>query len=137
MKNIILSTLFLSLGLTGFSQKTNSLDKEEHLLDGISFTWQYQNAGAIEASFAERKITYTWIEGRNAGKPTQSYPYKSKKVDTDIYLVNWHEPDTHNFLTMVYNFKSNSCAVSVISKYNDEKPFLGFQGGVIEQVKKE
>ena len=113
-----------------------SLDKDEHLLDGVSFTFQYQNAGAIDIAFSDGKLTYKWIAGRNAGEPAKTLPYKSKKLDTGMYLVNWHEPDTKNFVTSVYNLKNNICAVSVISKYDSDRPFLGFQAGVIEHVKK-
>lgn len=41
-----------------------------------------------------------------------------------------------NFVTMVFNFRNNTCAVSVISKYGNEQPFRGFQAGVIEHVVK-
>jgi len=116
--------------------KSTSLDKEEHLLDGTSFTFQYQNAGAMDIAFTEGQLTYKWIAGRNVDEPRRSFPYKSRKIDDDIYIINWHEPDVKNFVTMVYNFKSNSCAVSVISRYGSEKPFKGFQAGVIEHVKK-
>ena len=147
MKSYYLTLLTL-LALSGLSPMAiaqappetipaTSLDKEEHLLDGTSFTFQYQNAGAMDIAFADGFLTYTWIAGRNAGEPERSFPYKSRKVSDDVYLVNWHEPDAKNFVTMVYNFKSNSCAVSVISRYGSEKPFRGFQGGVIENVKKE
>ncbi|RKR15395.1 hypothetical protein CLV91_1480 [Maribacter vaceletii] len=134
MKKATLLIFFISLGLTSFSQNTTSLDKEEHLLDGTSFTFQYQNAGAVDISFTNDSLTYKWLNGKNAGKPAQTYPYKSTKIDSGIYLVNWHEPDTENFVTQVYNFNSNSVKVSVISKYGSEIPFLGFQSGVIEHV---
>lgn len=86
------------------------------------------------AQDTDDKITYRWLNGRNAGQPSRSYDYKSKKIDTDIFLVNWHESEENNFVSMVYNFRSNSCLASVISKYGEEKPFLNFQSGVIEQV---
>lgn len=136
MKKIMLFIFLVSIGSTAFSQTSNSLDEEEYLLDGTSFTFQYQNAGAIDISFAEGKLTYTWIAGRQVGEPTKTYSYKSKKLDSDIYLVNWHEPDSKNYVTMVYNFKSNTCAVSVISNYASDEPFLGFQAGIIEHVSK-
>lgn len=134
MKKIFILILTIPIGFGAFSQTQNKLSKEEHLLDGKSFTFQYQNAGAIDISFTDNQLTYKWLAGRNAGEPKKTYSYKSRKVDTEIYLVNWHEPDTKNFVTMVYNFKSNTCAVSVISKYNSEKPFQGFQAGIIEHV---
>lgn len=128
--------LLLTLVATSYSAiASDSLQNEEHLLDGMSFTFQYQNAGAMDVSFDGGLITYKWIAGRNAEEPKQSYRYKSRKLDSDMYLVNWHEPESKNFVTMVYNFRTNTCAVSVISKYADQKPFMGFQAGVIEHVK--
>ena len=134
MKFVILCLSIILMGNVAHTQTSNNLDKEEHLLDGTSFTFQYQNAGAIDISFAGDVLTYKWIAGRNANDPASTYPYKSRKIDDDVYLVNWHEPDTHNFVTMVYNFKSNMCAVSVISRYASETPFMGFQAGIIEHV---
>ncbi|WP_298793503.1 MoaF-related domain-containing protein [uncultured Allomuricauda sp.] len=135
MRTIQFLCLF-AFGFASFLQAQNSLDKEEHLLNGTSFTFQYQNAGAIDISFENDNMTYKWLNGRNMDQPAKTYPYKSKKVDFGIYLINWHESDTKNFVTMVYNFNSNSCAVSVLSKYTSENPFLGFQSGVIEHVTK-
>jgi len=136
MKRTFFLVTLILIGIKTYSQTSNNLDKEEHLLNGVSFTFQYQNSGAMDISFADNKLTYKWINGRNAGEPAKTYPYKSKKVDSDIYIVNWHERDTKNFVTQIYNFNSNSVTVSVISKYDNDKPFLGFQSGVIEHVYK-
>lgn len=136
MKHVASLVLIVSIGYAFPSWASNSLEKEEHLLDGTSFTFQYQNAGAMDVSFADGTLTYKWVAGRNVDEPQQSYTYKSRKLDADIYLVNWHEPEKKNYVTMVYNFKSNTCAVSVISRYGNEKPFTGFQAGVIEHVNK-
>lgn len=122
------------LAKSGSQPNSGSLEKEEHLLNGTSFTFQYQNAGAIDITFDEGQLTYKWVAGRNLGEPAKTYAYKSRKIDSDVYLVNWHETDSSNFVTMVYNFKSNACAVSVISNYKSDKPFLGFQAGIIEHV---
>lgn len=137
MRIVLLVLSFILLTGWGHSQVSSSLDREEHLLDGTSFTFQYQNAGAIDISFSDQTLTYKWIAGRNAAEPTKTYPYKSRKLDSDMFLVNWHEPDSQNFVTMIYNFKNNTCSVSVISGYASDTPFLGFQAGVIEHVKSE
>lgn len=133
--NLLLVAAFLVFATP--SQASTSLETEEHLLDGTSFTFQYQNAGAMDVSFANGEMTYKWIAGRNADEPVQTYAYKSRKLDSEMYLVNWHESEAKNFVTMVFNFKSNTCAVSVISKYASEKPFMGFQAGVIEHVRRQ
>lgn len=136
MKYAAYIAIWVSIAVAAPAIASDNLEKEEHLLDGTSFTFQYQNAGAMDVSFSNGQLTYKWIAGRNADEPEQSYSYKSRKLDSDLYLVNWHEHDKQNYVTMVYNFKSNTCAVSVISKYASEKPFMGFQAGVIEHVTK-
>jgi hypothetical protein len=130
----IFQVIILLINFNVFSQTSNKLDEEEHLLNGVSFTFQYQNEGAANISFQNDSLTYKWLNGRNADKAAKTYPYKSTKIDSDIFLINWHEPDTKNFVTQVYNFKSNKVAVSVIAKYDSERPFAGFQSGVIEHV---
>jgi len=132
MKTVVLLFTTLSVGFSVFSQNASSLEKEEHLLNGVSFTYQYQTGSAIDISFADDQLTYQWIAGRNAGKPAKTYPYKSRKLDTGVYMVSWHEPKLKNYITLVYNFNNNTCASSVIVKYGSENPGLAFQGGVIE-----
>lgn len=134
MKKIMIFVLYVSIAFSTVLRAENSLDKDEHLLDGTSFTFQYQNASAMDVSFADGKLSYKWIAGRNADEPEKTYAYKSRQLDAEMYMVNWHEPDSKNFVTMVYNFNNRTCAVSVISKYSGEKPFMGFQAGVIEHV---
>jgi phenolic acid decarboxylase len=134
-KTLLIIGFFLAISPL-FSQVSNSLATEEYLLDGISFTYQYQSGSAIDISFEDGKLTYQWIAGKNAGKPAKTYPYKSRKLDTDIYLVSWHEPKLKNYITLVYNLKNNTCANSVIVKYGTEKSFLAFEGGIIEHVKR-
>jgi phenolic acid decarboxylase len=135
MKKIIPLAILISFGFIAFSQNSSSLEKDEYLLNGTSFTYQYQNGGAIDISFTNGKLTYQWIAGRNAGKPVKTYPYKSRKLDDGVYLVNWHEPKLKNYITLVYNFNNNTCASSVIVNYGTEKPSLAFEGGIIEHVK--
>ncbi|MEM7375477.1 MAG: hypothetical protein AAF587_43180 [Bacteroidota bacterium] len=135
MNNFMCLLVFLSLGFAAFSQTTSSLETEEYLLDGTSFTYQYQSGSAIDISFAHGQLTYQWIAGKNAGKPAKTYPYKSRKLDSGLYLVNWHEPILKNYITLVYNFTNNTCASSVIVNYGSETPVLAFEGGIIEHVR--
>lgn len=134
MKKLAIVLLLASLATPTLSQEATSIDRDEHLLDGVSFTFQNQNADAADIAFADGEVIYSWTVGRQAGNPTVTVPYKSQKIDTDIYLVGWNEPASQTFVTMVYNFKSNTSSVSVLARYGAETPFFGFQGGVIEHV---
>ncbi len=134
---LLFSVGFLISSVSLFGQSVSRLEQEEHLLDGMSFTYQYQSGAAVDISFAEGKLTYQWIAGRNAGKPAKTYAYKSRKLGDGIFYVNWREPDFKNFITLVYNFHTNTCASSVIVNYGGENPITAFEGGIIEKVKKE
>ncbi|MEO1655838.1 MAG: MoaF N-terminal domain-containing protein, partial [Bacteroidota bacterium] len=114
MKKIGLLLGLVFVGFAAFSQDPNNLNREEYLLAGYSFTYQYQSGSAIDISFEGKELTYQWIAGRNAGKPAKTYTYKSRKLDSEVYLVNWHEPKLKNYITLIYNFKNNTCASSVI-----------------------
>ncbi len=133
---LLFSIGFLMLGVSLYGQSDDRLKQEEHLLDGTSFIYQYQSGAAVDISFAEGKLTYQWIAGRNAGKSPKTFSYKSRKLDDGVFYVNWHEPDFNNFITLVYNFNTNSCASSVIVNYGSENPITAFEGGTIKNVKK-
>jgi len=138
MKKIIvffLSLLFCIISINAQSDFKEKLDRSEHLLDGKSFTYQYQSGAAIAISFDNKKLTYQWIAGRNAGKPKKTFPYESRKLNEGVYYVNWHEIELENFITLVFNFNNNTCASSVIVRYGSEKPITAFEGGIIEHVK--
>ncbi len=51
-----------------------------------------------------------------------------------MYLVNWHEPEPKNFISLVFNFQNRTCASTVIVRYDKEKPITTFEGGIIEHL---
>ncbi len=111
------------------------LNSPEHLLDGYEFNYQYQSGHAIHIEFESGKLTYQWIAGTNEGNPAKTLPYLSRKIDDQIYLINWHEKEHNNFITLVLNLRNQMVASSVIVDYDQEEPVIAFQGGVIEQLK--
>jgi len=133
---LLLSLSFLIASTSLFAQSSDLLKQEEHLLDDMSFVYQYQSGAAVDISFTEGELTYQWIAGRNAGKPAKTYSYKSRKLENGVFYVNWHEPDFKNYITLVYNFNTNTCASSVIVNYGSENPITAFEGGIIEKVKR-
>jgi len=133
---LLLLISFLLVSTSLFAQSGDLLKQEEHLLDDMSFVYQYQSGAAVDISFTEGKLTYQWIAGRNAGKPAKTYSYKSRKLENGVFYVNWHEPDFKNYITLVFNFNTNTCASSVIVNYGSENPITAFEGGIIEKVKR-
>ena len=136
MKKTIYLLLFL---ITSFLQSNGQkiqLEDPEHLLDGYSFTYQYQSGDAIYIEFNDGELTYQWIEGRRKENPIKTFPYLSRMIDDNIYLVNWHEKNEKNFISLVFNLKNRVASSSVIVRYGNDDPIIAFQGGIIEHVRK-
>lgn len=57
---ILLLTLF-TITCSAFSQENN----DEHLLDGTSMDYYYQNGSAVHAEFINGQFHYKWIAGPN------------------------------------------------------------------------
>lgn len=126
--------------ITNYSfAQTDQFDllKDETLLEGLSFNFKYQNQTAVHIQFEDKKVKYKWIMGPNNGKPTKEFPYRSRKIDNEIYLVNWHEKELNNFISLIFNFKSRTVASSVIVRYGLPNQFTTFDQGFISKVKKE
>lgn len=69
MKKRALVLLLATLSTPALSQESPHIDRNEHLLDGISFTFQNQNASAADIAFADGEVTYNWTVGRQADNP--------------------------------------------------------------------
>jgi len=138
MKKYFLPLLLLlfNTNINAQNEKYN-LGVSEQLLEGLSFNYQYQNQTAIHIDFMNEKLTYKWILGRNADKPAKTFTYKSRQLDNGIYLVNWHEAELKNFITLVFNFNTNTVSSSVIVRYGEENQFTTFDTGFISQIKKQ
>lgn len=115
--------------------ENHNLGKSEQLLEGLSFNYQYQNQTAIHIAFVDKKLKYKWILGPNKDKPERTFSYESRKLANGIYLVNWHEAELKNFITLVFNFNTNTVSSSVIVRYGTENQFTTFDAGFIDQLK--
>lgn len=142
---VILSISVLSIGYC-FAQNSSSSDivkyqfgEPEHLLDGYSLNYQYQNGKAIHMEFYDGKGKYEWITGPGKGKGNQNIPYRCRKIGDDLYLLNWHETELKDYLTLVFDFKNMVVYSSIIIGYenNPERPKrTTFEGGIIDHLKR-
>ena len=125
--------LVLLLGAT-FSQAQSN--NSEHLLDGMSFKYYYQNGSGLSVYFEDGKFNYEWIVGPRKGNKGNDVPYKSRKMGNDLYLVNFHEKHKPDFVTLVFNFEQNVMYSSAILRYGTDNEMTVFSGGIIENVKR-
>ncbi|WPR71305.1 MoaF C-terminal domain-containing protein [Flavobacterium sp. NG2] len=145
MKKALITFISIITFSLGFSQtKTTDTNKfefgeAEHLLDGYSLNFQYQDGKAIHMEFYNGKAKYEWIVGPGKGNGNQDIPYRSHQIAENIYIVNWHETGIKDYLTIVFDFERMVVHSSIIVGY-ENKPERTlktvFQRGIIDHLKK-
>lgn len=130
-----LMALIVSLFI-GSSAVYAEKQKAEHLLDGTSMEYTYQNGAGISIEFYEGQLKFEWISGPAKGNSGQDIPYRSRKIGDEMYIVNFQQKDKANFVTLVFNFKQNVMCGSNLLRYGTDKEKVGFHGGIIEHVKR-
>ncbi|WP_111710006.1 MoaF-related domain-containing protein [Lutibacter citreus] len=147
MKTKLITLICLTLFTVGLSFAQNITAEEnnfqfgqpEHLLDGYSLNFQYQNGTALHMEFNNGKAKYQWIAGQRKGNGNEDIPYRSSKIGDNLYLVNWHEVGLKDYLTIVFDFDKMTMHSSIIVGY-ENKPERTlktvFLRGVIDHLKK-
>ncbi|MBW1915110.1 MAG: MoaF N-terminal domain-containing protein [Deltaproteobacteria bacterium] len=130
---IILMALFLLVG-TPYSNAKDG--KPEHLLDGTTLEYYYQNGSGISIDFYDGKLRYEWIAGPPKGNMGKDIPYRSRKIGDEMYIVNFHEKHKPDFVTLIFNLKQNVMYSSAILRYGTDKEMISFSGGIVEHVKR-
>ena len=69
-------------------------------LDGLELDYTYEGGGQIIASFSHGRLKYRWLSGPFEGVEESGLNYQSRHVRDEIYLVNWHDKDNSNFVTL-------------------------------------
>ena len=109
--------------------------KSEHLLDGTSLEYYYQNGTGLSLEFYDGKLQYEWIVGPAKGNKGKDIPYRSRKIGDEMYIVNFLQKEKTNFITIVLNFKQNVMCASILLRYGTAQEKIDLQGGIIEHVK--
>ncbi|MDF7799455.1 hypothetical protein P4C99_08260 [Pontiellaceae bacterium B1224] len=110
-----------------------------HLLDGYSLNYQYQSGKALHMEFDDGKGKYEWLTGPRKGTGKQDIPYRCRKIGNDLYIINWHQTDIKDYLTLVFDFENMVVYSSIIIGYEDkpERPRrTTFEAGIIERLKR-
>ena len=111
-------------------------EKPEHLLDGISMDYFYQNGSGIHIEFYDGKVRFEWIDGPAKGVSRGDIPYRSRKIGDEMYLVNFHEEEVMDFITLIFNLKQNVMYSSALAKYGTDRERTIFFGGIIEHLER-
>jgi len=106
----------------------------EHLLDGTSMKYYYQNGGGIHIELYNGKLKYEWITGPRKGHKNQDLKYRSRKIGDKLYMVSWLEESHPDYTTLIFNFNNNVMYSSGIFRFGTKNQFIRFNGGIIENL---
>ena len=115
-------------------RKEAQMKPAEHLLDGTSMNYFYQNGGGIHLELYDGMLKYEWIAGPRTGHKNQDLKYNSRKVGDKSYLVSWLEASHPDYTTLLFNFNNNVMFSSGIFRFGTKDQFVRFDGGIIENL---
>ena len=133
-KLLIFMFAFMTLAICSLAQE--ELDNprmDEHLLDGTSMNYYYQNGTAVHIEFVDGIVKWKWIAGPWKDSESQE-KYKSRKIGDKMYLINWIEGGHSTFVTLIFNFNQNVMHCSALLYPQTEYERILFDGGIIEQL---
>ncbi len=142
---LFLATIMASVNFMGAQEKqsASSLEqvkkeaeakKHEHLLDGTSMNYYYQNGGGIHIGFYDGMLKYEWIVGPRKGNKNQDLKYLSRKIGDKMYMVSWLEESHPDYTTLIFNFNNNVMYSTGIFRFGTKDQFIRFDGGIIEEL---
>ena len=115
-------------------KKEAEAKQPEHLLDGTSMNYYYQNGGGIHIAFYDGMLKYKWIVGPRKGNGNKDLPYSSRKIGDKMYIVSWLEASHPDYTTLIFNFNNNVMYSSGIFRFGSKDQFTRFDGGIIEDL---
>lgn len=130
MKKLVFLLVIILVGSFSSIAQDN---EDQHLLDGTSMNYYYQNGSAVHVEFLNGQFNYKWIAGPNEGADG-SVNYRSRKIGDKMYLVNFHESPSSTFVTIVFNFNQNVISTSAIIAPKSDRESIIFEGGIIENL---
>jgi hypothetical protein len=118
----------------GGKQSLMMSDELTDKLDGTRMVYTYPEMGTVRVSFADGSVSFEWIAGALEGESGTDFPYRARKVGDDQFFVNWHEPDTRGFVTLLINFQAQRVCSSVLAAYATDGEQVLFHGAAIDCV---
>jgi len=130
MKQLVVF-MFAFLALT--CQSRGQENQDEHLLDGTSMNYYYQNGKAVHIEFDDGQAKWKWLAGPWKGAVGLE-KYRSRKIGDKMYVVNWLEKGSSTFVTLIFNFNQNVMYSSALIAPRTEGEEIFFDGGIIENL---
>jgi hypothetical protein len=124
----ICTTFLLSLS-SAAQDKT-----DEHLLDGTSMDYYYQNGSGVHVEFTNGQFNWKWIAGTDKGS-IGNEKYLSRKIGDKTYMINFKNSTNSDFVTIVFNFNQNVIYTSALLDPKTDHEQVLFEGGIIEHLR--
>ena len=98
--------------------------------------YTYKELGTVQVSFDRGCVSFKWIAGALKGEAGEGFQYRARKVGDDRFLVNWHEPHAHAFVTLYIDFGAGRVHSSVLAGYAGEDEQILFHSATIRSVER-
>ena len=107
---------------------------EEQILDGKELEYIYSDGGKVVLSFYDGLLKYRWVAGPFEGDKEKDLPYQSREIRDGQYVINWHDKQNSNFVTLILDLSRNALQSSAILDYDGENEIVLFDVATIERV---
>jgi len=104
------------------------------ILDGKLLVYTYPEMGTVRVSFDNGSVSSEWIAGPLKGEAGEDFAYRARKVGSDQFFVNWHEPDAHGFVTLHIDFEAGCVHSSVLAAYATSDEQVLFHRASVDRV---
>jgi hypothetical protein len=108
----------------------------QHVLDATSFEYFYEDGSGLTFALYDGKVKYEWIVGPRKGNKAADIPYQSRRIGDDLYMVNWHEKDKPDFVSLIVDLKKNTLYSSAILRYGTGNEMIHFKEATLKNVQR-
>ncbi len=105
----------------------------EHLLDGTTVSYTYENGSSVQAEFTGGQYKYKFVAGPFQGVGG-SEKYMSRKVANGIFLVFFRVPAGSSVISLVFNFDDHAIYSSALIFAGTAEEQTLFDAGKIEKL---
>jgi len=106
----------------------------EQPLDGLTLDSTYEGGGQIIASFSRGQLQYRWLSGPFEGVEETGLKFRSRHLRDEIYVVNWHDTNNSNFVTLIIDLAQKKIHSSALLYYGSKNEVESFAEAAINEA---
>ena len=105
---------------------------QEQPFQEVEYT--YEELGTVVLSLSGEALGFLWVAGDFTGEGQDGLPYNWRQIGENLVLVNWHNPEISNFVTLIFDFDENIVHSVPLLGYGTEQEAALFEVATIERV---